>query len=134
VKDNFLKLKPLFPRLVKYFFVGLFCALIDWGIFYLLVYKLNFSYLLAGTLAFLISGTINYFLCRLVFISKGRKKIIEYIMLLIASSIALSIDLGTMYLLIEFFTISQILSKIIGTGMAFMFNYCFRQFIIFSPE
>jgi len=114
--------------------VGLLCAFIDWGTFYLLVYKLSILYLPAAALAFLLSGTVNYFLCKLIFISKGRKRIIEYVMLLVASSIALSIDLGTMYFLVEFFALPKMLSKILGTGVAFMFNYCFRQFVIFSAE
>jgi len=129
-----LKLKPLFPRFVKYFFVGLFCAFIDWIAFYLLVYTFNLLYLPATALAFLLAATVNYFLCRLVFVSKNRRKITEYIMLLTASSIALSIDLGTMYLLVDFFAMPKMFSKIAGTGVAFIFNYSFRQFIIFSAE
>jgi len=134
VKYNFSKFRPLFQRFIKYFFVGIFCALIDLGIFYLLVYKLSILYLPAATLSFLFTATVNYFLCKLIFISKGRKKIMEYVMLLVASSIALSIDLGTMYLLIEFFAQPKMLSKISGTGVAFIFNYSFRQFVIFSAE
>jgi len=134
VKCDFSKFRHLLPRFIKYFFAGLFCAFIDWGVFYLFVYKFSILYLPAAALAFLLSGTVNYFLCKLIFISKGRRRIIEYVMLLVASSIALSIDLGTMYFLVEFFALHQMLSKILGTGVAFLFNYSFRQFIIFSAK
>jgi putative flippase GtrA len=53
---------------------------------------------------------------------------------MIASIIALTIDLGVMYMLVEFFSVQPLVAKMLGTGVALFFNYISRQFFIFSPE
>ncbi|GHV15565.1 dolichol-phosphate mannosyltransferase [Fibrobacterales bacterium] len=119
---------------IKYFVAGFICALIDWSIFYVLNYWAHIYYLFSAACAFIISGTINYFLCKQIFISRGRKQIVDYFLVLFASTIALSIDLSVMYLLVEQLVIPPMLAKILGTGTAFIFNYLSRQFFIFSSE
>jgi len=119
---------------VKYFFVGAFCAIINWAIFYLLNYKAGLYYLAAGFAAFIVSCTVNYFLSRNIFASRGRKKYAEYLFLLIVSAIALCIDLFVMYLLVEYAKLPAILAKVLSTASAFLFNYAARQFFIFSSK
>lgn len=127
-------IKKYTGSLIIYMVVGGFCALINWSAFYLLHYRAGLHYLPAGAVAFIISGTVNYFLCLKVFNSRGRKKGTEYIMTLAASLIALTVDLTVMTLLIKYAGIPAMLAKILGTGSAFVINYTLRQFFIFSPE
>jgi putative flippase GtrA len=125
----------LLSKFIQYFFVGLFCAFVNWGVFYFSNYKLQITYLLAAVMAFLIAATVNFFLCKIIFKSKeGRKKITEYVMVVIAGAIGLSIDLAVMALFIEIFNFSNMFAKIAGTGVAFIFNYASRQFFIFSHK
>jgi glycosyltransferase involved in cell wall biosynthesis len=123
-----------FPRFAGYIGAGMFCAIINWTVFYLFCYVIHIPYLPAASLAFTVSSTINYFLSRLVFKTKGRKKRVEYILVLAASAVALGIDLSLMYVLVEFFRLPPMIAKILGTGSAFFFNYLSRQFFIFSSE
>ena len=128
-------IKKLLPKFIQYFFVGLFCALVNWGIFYLSNYELQIPYLLAAVIAFLVAATVNFFLCKIIFKSKkGRKRITEYIMVVLVGAIGLSIDLAVMALFIEIFKSPNMFAKIAGTGVAFIFNYASKQFYIFSHK
>jgi glycosyltransferase involved in cell wall biosynthesis len=123
-----------FPRFAGYTAAGGICAIINWSVFYALCYLINIRYLPAAAFSFVISATVNYFLCKLIFISKGRKKNVEYIMVLLASAAALVIDLSVMYVFIEFVRIAPMIAKIFGTGCGYFINYISRQFFIFSSE
>jgi putative flippase GtrA len=122
------------PRLIAYAAVGFVCALINWGIFYLLHYAAYVPYLPAGACAFIVSSTVNYGFCGLIFLSRGRKKPVEYALVLAASAIALSIDLSVMYILVERAQAPAMAAKVIGTASAFFFNYASRQFFIFEHK
>jgi glycosyltransferase involved in cell wall biosynthesis len=119
---------------LKYVGAGFLCALLNWGTFYLLNYIAGLHYLAAAAIAFILSCTLNYVLCKFIFASRGRKKAAEFIFLLLASAIALSIDLSVMYLLVEKISLPRMVAKILGTGSAFFFNYISRQFFIFAPK
>lgn len=135
MKVNREVLKSLLLKFIQYFFVGLFCALVNWSVFYFLNYKLHLAYLLAATLSFFVGAIVNFFLCKVIFKSKeGRKKIIEFIMVILVGAIGLSIDLGVTALFIEVFKFPNIIAKIAGTGIAFIFNYASKQFYIFSHK
>ena len=90
------------------------------------------DYLSSGIIAFLVSNSLNFVLCKLIFKSRGIKKRIEFVLVTFASVIALVIDLCTMIIFIDFLNILPLIAKILGTGFAFIFNYAFRQFYIFS--
>ena len=127
-------IKAYYVYFLKYSLAGFFCALVNWSLFYLFNYRLHIYYMIAAVFAFILSTTINYFLSRLVFRSRGRKKSLEYLFVFAASGIAISIDLTVMYFLVEFGGIPRMFAKIAGTGSAFLFNYISRQFFIFSSE
>jgi glycosyltransferase involved in cell wall biosynthesis len=122
------------PRFIFYALAGGACALVNWLLFYVLHYLGNIHYLAAALCAFIVSGTVNYALCTYIFKSKGRKKSIEYILVLGASAIALCIDLGVMYIMIERINLPAMPAKMLGTMSAFLFNYSARQFFIFSSK
>jgi len=126
-------LGSLLPKFIQYFFAGGFCAFVNWGVFYFLNYKLEMYYLYASVLSFLVGATVNFLLCKIIFKSKeGRKKHTEYIMVIFAGVIGLSIESAALYFCVEFMGFPYMISKIAGTGVAFIFNYASKQFYIFS--
>ena len=128
-------LKSLAPMFIQYFFAGLFCAFVNWGVFYFLNYKLGMYYLLAALFSFFISATVNFVLCKIIFKSKeGRKKRTEFVMIILVGAIGLAIDLGTTAFCVEILGLPNMISKIVGTGVAFIFNYTSKQFYIFSHK
>jgi len=131
VNRDFLKL--LAPMFIQYFFAGLFCAFVNWGVFYFLDSKLRIYYLLAALLSFFIGATVNFILCKIIFKSKeGRKKRTEFVMVILIGAIGLAIDLGATAFCVEILGFPNLISKIAGTGVAFIFNYTSKQFYIFS--
>jgi len=126
-------LESLGPKFIQYFFVGLFCALVNWGVFYYL--KSEIYYLYASVISFLVGATVNFILCKIVFKSKeGRKKRTEYIMVMVAGAIGLSIESAITSFGVEILGFPEMISKIAGTGVAFIFNYASKQFYIFSHK
>jgi len=126
-------LKSLAPMFIQYFFAGLFCAFVNWGVFYFFNYKLEMYYLLAALLSFFIGSIVNFILCKIIFKSKeGRKKRTEFVMVILVGAIGLAIDLGATAFCVEILGFPNMLSKIAGTGVAFIFNYTSKQFYIFS--
>ena len=126
-------LRSIAPMFIKYFFAGLFCAFVNWCVFYFLDSKLRIYYLLAALLSFFISATVNFILCKIIFKSKeGRKKRTEFVMVILIGAIGLAIDLGATAFCVEILKLPNIISKIAGTGVAFIFNYTSKQFYIFS--
>jgi putative flippase GtrA len=128
-------IKALLPKVIHSLFGGLFCAFVNWSVFYISNYKLQIPYLPAAVIAFFVAATVNFFLCKIIFKSKeGRKKITEYVMVVIVGAIGLAIDLAVMALFIEIFSFPNMLAKVAGTGVAFIFNYLSKQFYIFSHK
>jgi putative flippase GtrA len=126
-------LKKLLPTFIQYFFVGLFCALVNWAVFYFLDAKLGMYYLLAATLSWTVGALANFCLSCIVFKSKeNRKRHTEFVMVIICSLIGLGIDLGTTAFCVKVLGLPNMVSKVAGTGVAFVFNYASRQFYIFS--
>ncbi|MDR2595088.1 MAG: GtrA family protein [Fibromonadaceae bacterium] len=131
VDKDFLKL--LAPMFIQYFFAGLFCAFVNWGFFYFLNYKLGMYYLYAVVLCFFVSSIVNFILCKIIFKSKeGRKKRTEFAMVILVGAIGLGIELGATAFCVEILGFPNMISKIAGTGVAFIFNYTSKQFYIFS--
>lgn len=115
-----------------YIFVGGGCALVNWAVFYLLL-LCHIHFVIAAVLAFLVSCTLNFILCKKIFYSAGRRKREEFALIVVVSIIALSVDLSTMYVLVTRLFMAPLLAKMLGTATAFLINYSLRQFFIFSP-
>ncbi len=128
------KLNKYKKSFILYVFVGGICALINWAFFYILITYMGIGPILAATLAFIVSCSVNFVLSRKMFPSSGRRKREEFLLIFIVSSIALGIDLSTMSCLLKFFHISPMPAKILGTGTSFLFNYSTRQFYIFRQK
>jgi putative flippase GtrA len=121
-------------QFIKYAVSGLICAFLNWLAFYLLHYLCHIYYLISASLAFFLSVTANYFLSKLIFASRQRKKSAEFLLVFMASAIALSLDLFVMYFLVDKIGIPAMAAKILGTGSAFAINYLSRQFFIFKSK
>jgi len=128
------KINKYKKQFIIYFFVGGFCAVINWVAFYLMITYAHISYIPAGVLAFILSCYINFLLCRKVFKPSERKKTTEFFLIILVSSIAAGIDIAAMTFFIEVVKLPIMLSKILGTGVAFIFNYTSRQFYIYKER
>jgi putative flippase GtrA len=127
--------KTILSKFVQYFFVGALCALVNWSVFYILNVKFNVYYLFATPPSYITGTLLNFILSRRVFKSReNRKKRTELVMMIISDIIGLSIDSAVTALCVEIFGFPNMVSKIIGTGGSFVFNFTSRQFFIFSHK
>lgn len=128
------KINKYKKQFIIYFFVGGFCAVVNWVAFYLMITYAHISYIPAAILAFILSCYINFLLCRKVFTPSERKKTTEFFLIIAVSTIAAGIDIAAMTFFIEVVKLPIMVSKILGTGVAFIFNYTSRQFYIYRER
>ena len=123
----------LVRKFARYFIVGGICALTDWAVFAAIFYGTEVHYLIAGTISFVISTGVNYFLSVIYVFERGKRSRRSAITLVyIASGIGIIINLAVLGGLIEFMGLHAMLAKIAGTGATFGWNFCARYYWIFD--
>jgi putative flippase GtrA len=119
--------------LAKYLIVGGLAALVEWGVFGLLLHYARLHYLLAALIAFVVATLANYALgMKLLFVSKSGSVPKDVAMVFVASLLGLGVNLLTLGVLISRFAVNPIAAKIAATGAAFLVNFAARQFVIFG--
>lgn len=121
-------------KLPRYFIVGGFAATFDLLFFLAFCTWLGFNYLFVGMFGFILATLINYALSiRWVFESGlrfGPKKEIAAVYLV--STIGLGLHLLFLYVLVSQLGMYELTSKIIATGLVFLWNYSARHYYVFS--
>src|SRR5690349_9863435 len=109
------------------------CALVEWIVFYGANRFAGQHYIMASILGFLVATALNAVLSsRVGFRSAARSAFLEVVLVYVASLIGLGVNLLAMVVLIEAMGMDSMSSKIVGTGIAFGWNFVARQFLIFS--
>lgn len=132
--QSFMKSNSLPPRrfaqLASYAIVGGLAALVEWSCFFLLYQRAGTHYLLSSALAFLIATAANYaFGKRLVFrrSRSGLTRRGEVLAVYAVSAIGLAMNLLLMHLFVQRFEMSGLLSKLLATGVVFIWNFLVRK-------
>jgi putative flippase GtrA len=121
--------------LAQYVLIGGVSALVEWSVFWLLLRPAGVNYLAAAVVAFIVATFANYLLCvRTIFVSKTKSGWKDAAMVYAASLLALVINVSTLAVLVRQFGVDPMLSKVAGTGSAFLFNFASRQFFIFGQR
>jgi putative flippase GtrA len=116
----------------KYFVVGGIAALTEWFSYSSLIFLLNWNYLLAAIIAFFIATAVNYWLSiRFVFFQHRYKFKSEFLLVYIVSGIGAITNLSALAVLVEWGDVNVYLSKIISTGIAFLWNFLSRRYWVF---
>jgi putative flippase GtrA len=119
--------------------VGGCAALVEWGMFYLFASVCGLHYLLAATLAFIVSTTVNLVLGKLIsFRDSDRyegKTALEAILVFAVSAAGLLFNLALMFLFVQVLKMNtdflMILSKICATSIVFIWNFLIRKLVIY---
>lgn len=127
-------------QFISYFCVGGISAVVEWSTFFIFFNVCGFYYLLATFLAFIVATGTNYVLGALWTFkdnSKQRKKkLLEIFQVFFVSGIGLIFNLLLMYLLVDIMqfnsTFQQMASKIVATGIVFLWNFGIRKFVIYK--
>lgn len=121
-----------FTKLYKYILVGGSAALINWLIFYIAT-ESGLWYILAGFISFILATLWNFLFARIFIFKNSAHHILkESILVYVVSFIGLCIDMGVLFVCVEILAFHTMLSKVIATSIAFIFNFSVRFFGIYK--
>ena len=105
-------------------------SLIDWLFFE----KLGIQYLLATAMAFIFSTFANWLFGRLlVFRNANTKSLLKEILsIYLTSIVGLLLNLLIMFVMVQFLTVAEMVSKIAATILVFAYNYIVRKKLIYK--
>ena len=122
--------------LIKYLIVGGASFIFDFLLFVFFLQLLGIYYLFSATLSFLIATSLNFYLSQ-NYAFKGLKKfssINTFGLIFLVSVGGLFINMSFLYIFYELFFINVFISKVLSAGIAFIFNYSLRKFLIFKSK
>ena len=123
-------------RIVRYFFVGAAAAAVDIGLFTVFARLLGYNYLVVAGCTFVVATLVNYLLSvRHVFESGARfGRSGEVALVFAVSAIGLAINQGVLFVAVDKLGLDMVLSKILATGVVFLWNYQLRANLVFKAK
>jgi putative flippase GtrA len=124
----------------SYFVVGGIAAIVEWIMFYIFASICTINYMIATVLAFLFSTTANWLLGRILTFRNDQRYIHnrwkEILSVFVVSGIGLIFNIFIMYILVSLigWDTKQLMtiSKIIATGIVFIWNFLIRKLVIYK--
>ena len=135
IKDNI-------KQFISYFFVGGMAAVVEWIMFFLFANVITLNYILSTVLAFIFSTTVNWILGR-VFTFKNSKSYKnnvgkEAFAIFLVSAVGLLFNILLMYIFVTVIgfesVIGKTVSKIVATGIVFVWNFLIRKLVDYREE
>jgi putative flippase GtrA len=124
------KLKNI--RMLRYLVVAISIVLVELT-FFQAIYLTTHNYILGTVLSFVLAVLLNWVLGRkVVFGASQHHPAKEFIMVLIASSIGLGIQIGVVYTSVTVLKLYPLIGKVLSIGFSFFWNYWFRAKIIYK--
>ena len=120
-------------QLLRYAFVGGLAFVVDFGSLYALTDYLGIYYLHSAALAFLLGLTTNYLLSVFWVFQKRsfQNRFVEYMIFGLLGVLGLVLNQGLMYFLTEDLCCHYLFSKMMATGLVFLWNFGSRKLILF---
>ena len=124
----------------SYFVVGGIAAIVEWIMFYIFASICTIYYMIATVLAFLFSTTANWLLGRMLTFKNDQRYIHnrwkEILAVFVVRGIGLIFNIIIMYILVALIGWDtrrlMTLSKIIATGIVFIWNFLIRKLVIYK--
>ncbi|NLC92834.1 MAG: GtrA family protein [Treponema sp.] len=128
-----MQIKKSLIHFILYFIVGCLATIVEWGAFYVFDNWLSFHYILATALAFVLSTFANWAFGRLILFRESKQNTwLELAKIYAVSIIGLLLNIGIMYIEVEKLLMNEMLSKMIATGIVFVWNFLIRKFVIYK--
>jgi len=119
----------------RYFVVGLIATGVDWVLFSILIVVLDWNYLLAGALSFIVATFAGYVSSlRLVFRGGRHKRWVEIGLIYLASALGLAVHMGVLLVLAGWLGLNVFVAKVAATGATFLWNFSTRYLWIFHRD
>ena len=123
----------IFIQFFRYFFVGGFAFIVDFGLLYILTEFVHFHYLLSASLSFFAGLILNYFLSTIWVFNKSKikSKSAEFFIFAAIGLIGLGLNALFMWIFTDLLVLYYLISKIITTMLVYFWNFFARKFILF---
>lgn len=119
----------------RYFVVGVIATAVDWVLFLILTFSLDWNYLLSGALSFIVATFAGYLSAlRLAFRGGRHKRWVEIALIYLASVLGLAVHMGVMLVLAGGLGLNVFLAKVAATAATFLWNFATRYYWIFDRE
>lgn len=126
-------MKSELKKFISYFFVGGVSAIVEWTFF--AIFNILLNYVLSTIIAFMFSTTFNYFLGKYFTFKDYKQSKKDIISVFIVSGMGLLFNVLFMYIFIDVIHLPyEIISKILSTGLVFIWNYISRRLFIYNNK
>ena len=128
-----MKLKQTSIQFFFYLIVGGLATIVEWVAFYVLSSLFKVHYAPATSLAFILSTAANWLFGRLIMFRDSKQSTAkELLKIYMVSIIGLLMNIAIMFIAIEKIGIQEMISKIIATGVVFIWNFLIRKLVIYK--
>ncbi|WP_346702176.1 GtrA family protein [Barnesiella sp. An22] len=123
----------LLVQFVRYFFVGGFAFVVDFGLLYILTEYARLHYLLSATLSFIAGLLVNYIISYLwVFNgSKFKNRLVEFLFFAAIGVVGLALNDALIWLFTDCIGTHYMFSKIVAAAMVYLWNFFARKYLVF---
>lgn len=123
----------LLVQFVRYFFVGGFAFVVDFGLLYILTEYAGLHYLLSATLSFIAGLLVNYIIsCIWVFSdSKFKNRLVEFLIFAAIGIVGLALNDALIWLFTDCIGTHYMFSKIVAAALVYLWNFFARKYIVF---
>lgn len=131
--------KSLAGQFVRYLFTGGLAFVVDFGLFALCLYVFELHYLLANLVGLVAGLALNYALSvGWVFTACERKlekkKSAEFAVFALVGFVGVGLNELLMFLMVDFFELQEMLSKMAAAIVVLMWNFAGRKLILFRER
>lgn len=125
------KINEYIKQFMLYLIVGGGATIVEWIAFYLFDQRLNIHYMVATSLAFILSTFANWVLGRLIMFKSSKSTWKELVQIYLVSIAGLLMNLIIMWIAITKLGFNNMFSKIAATGIVFFWNFIIRKLLIY---
>ena len=112
--------------------VGGGATLVEWALFWLLDAKAGLHHQWATVIAYTVSTFANWGFGRLLVFKKSERGVAAEIAgVYLAAAVGLLLNMGIMFVLVDALGWNEMLSKVIATGLVFVWNFLIRRLAIY---
>ena len=125
----------MLTQFIKFSLVGLLNTAIHYGIFYVTYQYMGLYHLLASTIGFCFAVTNSYLINKhWTFKTRGSKVHHEFAKFITVNLVTLSINLGSMALLVEQCGMDPRIAQLASIGLTLSINFLGNKFWTFRPK
>ena len=115
-----------------YLVVGGIATVSEW-VFFFIFDKCHIHYAIATTIAYVLSTFVNWLAGRILVFKESKQSFAkEIISVYAASIIGLLLNLFIMWVAVDLFTCSEMISKVVATVIVFAYNFLIRKLVIYK--